>query len=86
MLLIVGVADGPYEIQVTRRSAHVFRRARSFTLQAERIPLTWISLQAALKENFVQPRISKVVLVLEGKPRPLFGSTLLNGVTVESAW
>ena len=67
MLIVAGIGEHVQELLVTRGSTHVFRRAGSFSLDAERIPLTRLSPQAALEENLVPPGISEVVFVLEMK-------------------
>ena len=67
MSIIIWVGYGHEEPCIARGSTHVFRRAGSFSLNAERIPLTWLNPQAALEENLVPPGISEVVFVLEMK-------------------
>src|SRR5271166_904173 len=66
MSIIIWVGYGHEEPCIARGSTHVFRRAGSFSLNAERIPLTWLNPQAALEENLVPPGIS--VFVFEMKP------------------
>lgn len=51
MPLMVGVGNGFEEIFVSPGATHVFGRAGSFTLQAERIPATRLGPQAAHQES-----------------------------------
>jgi hypothetical protein len=71
--LMVGVGNGFEEIFVSPGATHVFGRAGSFTLQAERIPATRLGPQAALEQDLVPPGIPEVVLVLEPEPPPAPG-------------
>jgi hypothetical protein len=71
--LMVGVGNGFEEIFVSPGATHVFGRAGSFTLQAERIPATRLGPQAALEQDLVPPGIPQVVLVLEPEPPPAPG-------------
>ena len=68
MSIIIWVGYGHEEPSIARGSTHVFGRAGSFTLNAERIPLTWLDPQTTLEENLVPPGISEVVFVLEMEP------------------
>ncbi len=68
MSIIIWVGYGHEEPCIARGSTHVFRRAGSFSLNAERILLTRLDTQTTLEENLVPPRISEVIFVLEMKP------------------
>ena len=83
MLLVAGIGEHVQELLVTRGSTHVFRRAGSFSLHAERIPLTRLNPQAALEENLVPPGISEVVFVLEMKPLAALRQDLAHIASLE---
>ena len=83
MSIIIWVGDGHEKPCVTRGSTHVFRRAGSFSLNAERIPLTRLNPQTALEEDLVPPGISEVVFVQEMKPLTALRQDLAQLVSLE---
>src|SRR5262249_48570146 len=81
MVFMFGIGDGVQKLLVAPGAAHVFRRTRPCTLQADRIPLAPLGPQAALEQHLMPPVVPEVVVVLETESlaRPRQDVTQLRG-------